>query len=65
MKSLLLFWATKPANLPEWFVHEKVMEVSPDQIIELYNTGNNVMLRHVGDSSLMTIMVDDRAFTQR
>lgn len=65
MKSLLLHWAVKPTNLPEWFEHQKVMDVSPEQIMELYNTGNNVMLRHVGDSTLMTIFVDDRAFGQR
>jgi hypothetical protein len=63
MKAVLAWWVSRPDNLPEWFEYHKEMEITPEQIIELYNTGNNVMLWH-GDDQII-IFVDDKKFSQR
>lgn len=51
-------------NLPTWWKNNTEMDVTPEQIIELYNTGNNVMLNHSTVQGTI-LWVDDRRFTQR
>lgn len=64
MKALLGIWATRPANLPSWFIPGNEIEISAEQIMELYNSGSNVMLRH-HKADTMFLFVDDRGFSQR
>lgn len=57
-------WITDIPNLPDWFEHEKSIEISPEQIIELFNSGNNIMLWHHYDKTKM-LSVDVKKFSQR
>jgi hypothetical protein len=54
-------------KLPDWFIHDQEAEVTSEQIMELYNTGYNVMMRHgwaeVGSTTMLAI--DYKSFTQR
>ena len=66
MKAVLCNWAGSAKNLPAWFVHDTEIDISPEQIQELYDTGNNVMLKHSHQhADVMVVFVDDRSFTQR
>ena len=64
MKVTLAWWVSRPSNLPEWFEHNKEIDITPEQIMELYNTGNNVMLWHSSDGKTV-VFVDHKRFTQR
>lgn len=64
MKVLMCNWAGTAKNLPAWFKHDKEAEVSWEQIQELYETGNNVMMKHVPSLGHI-LFVDDRGFGQR
>ena len=64
MKAELAWWVSRPDNLPDWFERGKVMEITAEQIMELYQTGNNVMLWHASNND-MIIFVDDKRFSVR
>lgn len=64
MKAVLSWWVSRPDNLPEWFDRDKEIDITPEQIIELFNTGNDVMLWHASDGK-MIVFVDHKRFTQR
>ncbi len=63
MKCLMYKWVGKIKNLPAWFKHQEYAELSWDQINELYQTGNNIMLKHSEGENIL--FVDDRGFSQR
>lgn len=67
MKVHMYAWVGGIPNLPAWFKHQEEAEVSLEQILELYATGNNVMLKHFsfedGEGNLLA--VDERGFGQR
>lgn len=63
MKVKMAIWIDTPANLPKWFEPKKEIDITPEQIVELFESGANIMLRHDNDCSLL--FVDSRAFTQR
>ena len=65
MRSVLFKWHHSVLNLPLWFKHNEVIDITPEQIMELYNSGNDVMMRHVGESTIITIFVDNKGFIQR
>lgn len=66
MKVFMSEWVSGIKNLPEWFKHGQETEVSMEQILELFKTGNNVMLAHYGtDGMEMLLAVDNKRFTQR
>ena len=68
MKAVCAKWVASVKNLPEWFEdaasHNEAIDVSADMILELYNTGNNVMLKHLKSGDAI-IFVDNLGFTQR
>ena len=51
-------------KLPDWFIHDQDAEITSDQIMELYNIGYNVMIRH-GRNGITMLIVDYKSFTQR
>jgi hypothetical protein len=55
------------AKLPDWFAHQTTIDISWEQIKELYDSGINVMLKHCfeTDPSEMIVFVDDQGFGQR
>lgn len=65
MKIVVYNWASSAKNLPDWFKHNKVIEVEDlfDAAKKLYATGNNVMIYH--SAGIPTIFVDDGRFSQR
>jgi hypothetical protein len=64
MKAVMYSYAVSIKNLPDWWRHNEVKEdLTPDQIMELYNTGNDVMLRHHKEG--MLVCVDNQGFHQR
>lgn len=68
MKIHMYMWVGGIKNLPSWFKHGEQAEVSLNQIIELYNTGNNIMLSHTLDDEgkeMALLAVDNKRFTQR
>jgi hypothetical protein len=68
MKALLVIWVDRPKNLPEWFQHGKEMDITPEQIMELYNSGSNVMIKHPSLNSIgydILVAVDNQGFGQR
>jgi hypothetical protein len=64
MKATMYNWAGEAKNLPDWFHHDEIAEVSLEQVYEIFNTGNNVMLAHSGDDDVI-LFVDNRRFGQR
>lgn len=65
---LMVEWVGGIKNLPTWFKHGERAHVTWDQVKELYDTGNNVMIRHYhnNDSGLdAALYVDDKGFNQR
>ena len=50
-------------NLPEWFVHGKDIDLTVEQIQELFDTGNNVMMTHNEPDNYL--WVDSKMFRQR
>lgn len=67
MKAILIQWVNRPTNIPDWFEHTKEMDISWEQIKELYESGANVMIKHdrLGGDLTALVCVDDRGFTQR
>lgn len=69
MKVKLAKWVGNIPNLPSWFIVDKVIDITFDQLIELYNTGNNIMLRHWSctecTSDCALLFVDNKNFGQR
>jgi hypothetical protein len=63
MKVRMVEWIGGIKNLPSWFKNGEDIDISYDQIKELYDTGNNIMLCHSGDDSVL--FVDNKRFTQR
>jgi len=63
MKVHMAFWVGGYKNLPSWFVDGQEADITPDQLMELYSTGINVMLYHVKDDTIL--FVDDKRFTMR
>lgn len=64
MKCLMYNWRGDAKNLPAWFSHYELAELSWEQIIELYDTGNDVMVCHNADGPVV-LYVDDKRFTRR
>jgi hypothetical protein len=67
MKARMVIWVSKPDNLPDWFKHDETIDVSESQIMELFQTGTNVMMLHtnvLGEAELM-LAVDSKRFQQR
>jgi len=60
-------WVLDVKNLPTWFKHGERAHVTWDQVKELYDTGNNVMIRHTDSGSEFdaALYVDNKGFTQR
>jgi len=46
MKALCVDWFRGTKNLPSWFKHGEVVEASWAQIQEIFDSGNDVMIRH-------------------
>ena len=69
MKVYMFKWVGRIENLPEWFKNQEIADVSLEQIKELYDTGNNIMLRHWkhpdSDEPIMMLAVDNGRFNQR
>jgi len=63
MKTRMVEWVGGIKNLPAWFKSVEDIELSWELIQELYATGNNVMLCHVGNDHI--VFVDNKRFTQR
>lgn len=63
MKVIMFNWAFQAKNLPEWFKHDEEADVTTDQMMELFSTGNNIMLTHFKDGVIL--FVDNKRFTQR
>lgn len=63
MKVSLYNWVGTAKNLPEWFDHESIIDISLEQIQELFDTGNNVMLCHIKNK--IVVFVDDGRFNHR
>ena len=59
----MAIWAYGTENLPSWFKHNEEIDVSWEQIKELFDTGNNVMFNHSGEKVIL--WVDHKRFTQR
>jgi hypothetical protein len=57
MKALLIVKDKTISNLPIWFKNQKVVELSIEQIIELYNCNVDVLFKHIGDSTIITIII--------
>jgi len=66
MKASLYIWRHNPPNLPTWFQHKAIAEVSWEQIKELYELGINVKLINTSDISEIDIIlyVDTGLFTR-
>ena len=65
MKMRMVEWVGgEIKNLPTWFKSGEDLDISWEQIKELYDTGNNVMLCHNSDNE-HTIYVDNKRFTKR
>jgi hypothetical protein len=63
MKDVTLYvWRNKPKNLPEWFKHQTISDVSWDQVRELHELGINILLK-TGDSGTI-LYVDTSMFRQ-
>jgi hypothetical protein len=62
MYAVMYDWRGGAKNLPEWFIHQETIKISWEMIQELYDTGNNVMLRHSDDG--MIVLVDNGGFTR-
>lgn len=56
-------WVGGIKNLPSWWKKKDYVEVTPAQILELYETGVNVMIYHDQDGHCL--FVDTKRFTQR
>lgn len=57
-------WVGGTNNLPSWFKHNEEINLTSDKLMELYNTGNNIMLCHAGNGAHI-LFVDSKRFTQR
>lgn len=64
MKVRMVQWVGGIKNLPTWFKCHEDLDISWEQIKELYDTGNNVMLVHSDDFDNI-LFVDNKRFTQR
>lgn len=67
MKAILVQWTTRPANMPDWFQHGNEIDITWDQIRQLYEAGANIMIKHdrLGGDVTAMVCVDDRGFSQR
>ena len=63
MRVQMYAWVSGIKNLPSWFKTGEEADISTDQILELYATGNNIALMHAEDETLL--VVDTKRFTQR
>lgn len=63
MKVKMCIWAGGTPNLPSWFKHDEEIDMTFEQLKELYGTGNNVMLYHA--NGFDSLCVDSKKFTQR
>lgn len=69
MEVVMFNWAGEAKDLPEWFQHNQITDISWKQIEELLNTGNNIMLYHGIDKfssqEVIILYVDNKRFTMR
>ena len=66
MKAIMYVWVEKPDNLPSWFEHNKSIDITQDQIMELFKGGANVMMLHGTEpDDEILLAVDTRMFGQR
>lgn len=65
MKVVMAYWVGGYKNLPAWFVDKGEIDITPEMLMELYATGINVMLYHVGVGDDTILFVDDKRFTMR
>lgn len=69
MKAFMWVWVEKPDNLPAWFENNKVIDINESQIVELFNSGANVMMLHpnqeLEDDAKLILAVDTKRFQQR
>ena len=66
LKVLMCNWYGKKnvENMaPSWFVHDQTLEISWDQLKELYETGLNIKLSHK-ENGLSLLGVSDTGFGQ-
>ena len=64
----MIEWVGGIKNLPIWFKHGEELDVSTEQMMELFNNGNNIMLCHYKSESnedCIFLAVDDKRFAQR
>jgi len=60
-----------PGERPAWWRNKKEVEISPQQIIDLFNTGMNVALIHPNlveqshSTEVPILAIDNKRFTQR
>lgn len=64
MQVKLRNWAGTAKNLPQWFKDESVIDITLEQIKELFDTGNNLMLCHDINNDII-VFVDNRCFSHR
>lgn len=68
IKAVMISWVGDIKKLPAWFKDREEAELTWDQIKELYDLGNNIMVKHwkFTDNSIgMFLAVDNKSFTQR
>ena len=63
MKVLMCEWVGGIKDLPSWFKHGEETDVSWDQIKELFDIGNNVMIKR--HRATIMLAVDNLGFNQR
>lgn len=63
MKTRMVEWVGGIKNLPSWFSSGEDIDLSFEQLKEIYDTGNNIMLVHSGETNVL--FVDNKRFTQR
>ena len=69
MKVTMFKWTGEKMALPSWFVHQGEIELTMDNIQELFNLKINTMFYHqknkITKIDEVILFVDTRRFTQR
>ncbi len=60
-------WAYEKMTLPSWWSSDpdKVVEITTDQLLDLHESGINVMLYKTKQSEVTILFVDTKRFGQR
>lgn len=63
MKFIMHNWVSPDKRLPEWFKDNEEIDLTLEQLKELYDTGLNIMLYHFDKRNIL--FVDSKRFSQR